>query len=71
MVAGVVIVSPGRAGTVSWFEQRSCLQKVAYVSRGEARNAAHAVEGCHGGRLKPYHCRFCGGWHVGHPMVKR
>ena len=71
MVAGVVSVSSGRASTVSWFEHRSCRSKVAYASRREGRVAAHALERAHGGRLLVYHCGFCDGWHVGHPMAKR
>jgi hypothetical protein len=71
MVAGVVVVSPGRASGITWFEHRSCRSKVAHATRKEARTAARAVERRHGGRLEPYHCGFCDGWHVGHPMARR
>jgi len=71
MVAGVVSVSAGRAGSGSWFERRSCLDKVPFASRHGARAAARSVERRYGGRLEPYACRFCDGWHVGHQMARR
>jgi hypothetical protein len=69
MVSGVVVVTPSRAPT--WFEQRSCRSKVRLDSRAEARDAAQAVVRRSGGTVLPYHCRFCDGWHVGHPMARR
>jgi hypothetical protein len=69
MVEGVVVVAPSQAPT--WFEQRSCRCKVRWGSRGEARDAAQAVVRRSGGTVMPYHCRFCDGWHVGHPMARR
>jgi hypothetical protein len=45
--------------------ERGCRSKGVYVSRREARSSAR-----HGrtqdGALHPYHCQFCGGWHLGH-----
>jgi hypothetical protein len=36
-----------------------------FVSRREARSQVrHGRQG--GGSVKPYHCRHCGGWHLGH-----
>ena len=69
MVEGVVVVAPNRAPT--WFEQRSCRCKVRLASRAEARDAAQAVVRRSGGTVMPYHCRFCDGWHIGHPMTGR
>lgn len=71
MVAGVVNVSARRADGISWFELRSCRDKVRLDSRAEARLAAHGIERREGDRLQPYHCRFCGHWHVGHPTRRR
>jgi hypothetical protein len=46
--------------------ERGCTSKSLFVSRGEARSAAR-----HGqrqdGSLRPYRCRTCSGWHLGHP----
>jgi hypothetical protein len=69
MVSGVVVVAHSQAPT--WFEQRSCRCKIRFGSRGEARGAARAMVRHGGGTLLPYHCRFCDGWHVGHPMTSR
>lgn len=45
---------------------RGCASKSVFVSRREAR-----AMGRHGrlqnGALRPYHCRRCAGWHLGHP----
>ncbi len=71
MVDGIVVASPGRVDAASWVERRACLNKVPHGSRREARTAARGVERRHGGRLEPYHCAFCDGWHVGHPMTRR
>ena len=70
MVPGVVVASPARAHA-SWFERRSCRCKVTHASRREARAAARHMIRRHGGRLEPYHCGFCDGWHVGHPTARR
>jgi len=44
--------------------ERACTSKVTYFGRREARAAAH---GRHSdGQLRPYHCEFCGLWHLGH-----
>ena len=67
MVEGVVVASElYRAPT--WFEQRSCRGKVRMTSRGEARDAARHLVRRSGGTVLPYHCRFCDGWHAGHPI---
>jgi len=71
MVTGVVSVSTGRVGTVSWFEHRSCRSKVPHGSRRVARAVAKdMMDRRGGGRLDAYRCRFCDAWHVGHPMAR-
>ncbi|MFL5674937.1 MAG: hypothetical protein ACJ779_08025 [Chloroflexota bacterium] len=45
--------------------ERGCTTKVAYTSRREARTRSR--HGRHAdGSLQAYHCRYCGGWHLGH-----
>jgi len=45
--------------------ERGCTSKAVYFSRREARST-----GRHGksqdGSLRPYHCRWCDRWHLGH-----
>ena len=50
------------------FRLRSCGSKVPHPTRRAAKHAARAAA-THGlGRMHAYACRFCGRWHVGHPM---
>ena len=50
--------------------ERSCLTKARFVSRDEAR--ALARHGRHrDGQLSPYHCLYCGLWHLGHRRRRR
>jgi hypothetical protein len=45
--------------------ERACGSKAVYVTRDEARHRIRA--GRHvDGTMKPYHCRFCAQWHLGH-----
>ena len=68
MVAGIVVVSAPLQRAPTWFEQRSCRCKVTFESRWEARAAARNMVQRAGGTIRPYHCEFCQGWHVGHRM---
>lgn len=49
---------------------RGCTSKARFGSRREARALAK-----HGrmsdGSLAPYHCQYCGGWHLGHRRRSR
>ena len=45
--------------------ERGCTSKALFLSRGEARAWVRSGRRSDG-RLDPYHCRYCGGWHVGH-----
>ncbi len=71
MVAGIVVPSAAPSRAPTWFEQRSCRCKARFDTHSEARLAAKAVMRREGGTLRAYHCRFCNGWHVGHPMARR
>jgi hypothetical protein len=49
--------------------ERACTSKAVFVSRGEAKALTR-----HGRRtdgVKPYRCRWCGGWHLGHARRRR
>jgi hypothetical protein len=46
-------------------QDRGCGSKAVFASRREARHLAS--HGRHmGSGLRPYRCRFCDGWHLGH-----
>jgi hypothetical protein len=53
-------------------EQSSCLRKVRHKTQ---RIACHALAttlcatGQERGALQVYYCRFCHGWHIGHPKI--
>lgn len=47
-------------------KRNSCIGKIRHKTSAGAE--AHAKElRDKGERVWPYRCRFCGGWHVGHP----
>jgi hypothetical protein len=46
---------------------RSCLSKVRHYTRQAAQEKANRLIANQGEtNIEPYHCQFCGGWHVGH-----
>ena len=45
--------------------ERGCTCKAVYFSRREASSQARRGRGMDGA-LKPYHCRWCDRWHLGH-----
>lgn len=45
--------------------ERACVSKAVYVTRNEARDRIRS--GRHiDAAMKPYRCRFCSMWHLGH-----
>ena len=46
--------------------ERGCTSKALFTSRREARSLVRNGRRSNGA-LKAYHCRSCGGWHLGHP----
>jgi hypothetical protein len=48
-------------------ENGSCTGKVRHTSHREARDESKRIMDCSGEDVRPYHCRFCGFFHVGHP----
>lgn len=54
------------------YRQHSCLRKVPYTSRGEAKQMARVTNDRYGGgRIAPYHCHFEDHWHLGHNASKK
>ena len=49
--------------------ERACESKAVYVTRGEARQALRSGRRMDGA-MKPYHCRFCSMWHLGHRRAR-
>jgi hypothetical protein len=47
-------------------QERGCTSKAVYLSRGEAKSLVRNGRRGYAG-LKPYRCRWCSGWHLGHP----
>lgn len=41
-----------------------CSEKLAFDSLRQAAAAANVAEYQHGTSLRPYHCRYCGLWHL-------
>lgn len=51
--------------------RRACARKVRYGTEPEARAAMHAVNARRpSGWMLTYRCRFCGGYHFGHPPAR-
>ena len=44
--------------------ERGCTSKAMFLSRREARSISRQPWASSG--LKPYRCRWCDGWHLGH-----
>lgn len=55
-------------------EERSCLMKVRHATLKMATRALRIMirkREAVRGELQPYCCRFCKGWHLGHPPIVR
>jgi hypothetical protein len=46
-------------------QERGCTSKAVYLSRREAKSLVRNGRRGYAG-LKPYRCRWCSGWHLGH-----
>jgi hypothetical protein len=54
------------------FRAKSCQKKRRYATSSEAEDTArHRREESGEKDLEIYPCRFCGGWHIGHPLRPR
>ncbi|MEU6979660.1 hypothetical protein [Streptomyces sp. NPDC046371] len=47
-------------------EQISCTGKARYLRRAHAKRDASRIRRSGDNHLRPYPCRFCGCWHLGH-----
>jgi hypothetical protein len=47
-------------------QERGCTSKAVYLTRREAKSLVRNGRRGYAG-LKPYRCRWCSGWHLGHP----
>lgn len=55
--------------TATTDEQWACLRKRRYRRRSGATKAARAAQRSYG-RMHVYRCRYCTGYHVGHPPTR-
>lgn len=48
--------------------RKQCGKKIRYVTQEEAKAAMGSMfRRCgYPGAMNIYHCKFCGGWHIGH-----
>lgn len=47
--------------------KKACYGKIKYATMTEAAEAARSAERHYKAWLTPYPCRYCGGFHFGHP----
>jgi hypothetical protein len=47
--------------------RKSCTGKIRYESFNDANKHAVSMHYKTGQWFAAYHCKFCGGWHIGHP----
>lgn len=50
---------------------RGCLSKRQHVSKVEAKQTIREVFGRDKQGVRPYRCRFCASWHIGHNAILR
>ena len=46
--------------------RKSCEGKIRHADKGGAVQQINSLWRLSHEHMRPYHCRFCGGWHVGH-----
>lgn len=47
-------------------EEIGCIGKARYLQRAHAKRAASQIRRNGNNHLRPYRCRFCQCWHLGH-----
>lgn len=47
--------------------RKMCTRKRRYIQMGDAQGAVDRLNTTYKTRMLIYKCKFCGGWHVGHP----
>lgn len=51
--------------------RKACDRKQRHATKEEAHQHIYHLHQVQGGEwLRPYHCKFCGGWHCGHSSKK-
>jgi hypothetical protein len=50
--------------------RKSCEGKIRFTDYISARRAATSHQYAYGQWMNPYPCKFCHGWHIGHPPKK-
>lgn len=49
---------------------KACDGKIRYEQRETAEQAAQSLAQYKHQWINAYHCRFCKGWHIGHPNAR-
>lgn len=50
---------------------QGCKGKIPYLTWDEAARVAKRLQRYRSEFTKPYRCKFCSGWHTGHPRKAR
>lgn len=48
-----------------WLEQTKCMGKHRFADAGLAKKVASQQAQRRAGKISPYKCTHCGGWHIG------
>jgi hypothetical protein len=51
--------------------RKECGDKQRYSDSKQAKTAAFLISRKTGEKLHSYDCKFCNGWHVGHPPINQ
>ena len=51
--------------------RKQCDGKIRHKTKEDAHSARYSLQKKTGEWLRIYKCKFCGGWHVGHPSARR
>jgi len=51
--------------------ETQCHGKARFPTQRDAANVARSAANAGQGKLKPYHCPHCAGYHVGHKPIRR
>lgn len=57
--------------TADEYPEKPCAGKTRHRTQAIARRVAHDMQLKYREVILPYYCSDCGGWHTGHPSVKK